>query len=89
MSICHVLPMRPAAPDPIEIHLIQGSDEAGEVAWYYLAICGSLVKSLFISLKCRTTDIEKYGVILASGFGEPDEDTKNYIRTLLKKEMHS
>lgn len=69
--------------DPIEIHLVHGNDEHGGRAYYYVAVHRSMVKDLFISLKCKTTDIELHGVILASGFGEPDEETMEYISTML------
>jgi len=72
-----------SASDPIEIHRVDGEDEHGRQAYYYVAIHRSQAKNLFVSLKLKTTNIEQYGVILTSGFGEPDEETQAYIRTFL------
>ncbi|MEJ0010638.1 MAG: hypothetical protein WDN72_09230 [Alphaproteobacteria bacterium] len=64
-----------------EIHLIRGKSTEGEPTYTYLAIYTHRVRDLKLSLLQKTTDLEDYGVIVASGFGEPDEATQAYIRT--------
>ncbi len=73
-----------SSPDPIEIHLVEGNNSENQQTYHYVALHRSAVRDLFISLKCKTTDIEHHGVILASGFGTPDAETLAYIQSLLK-----
>jgi hypothetical protein len=75
--------------DPIDIQLIRGVNIEGKHSYWYVALHRSMVKELFISLKCKTTYIEQYGVVLASGLGEPDEETKEYIHQMLIKKNDS
>jgi len=70
-----------------EIHLIRGLSEFGEQTYTYLAIYAHRVRDLKLSLITKTTDLEKFGVILKSGIGEPDNATKQYIaKTYLNEE---
>lgn len=66
--------------EKIEVHLVQGQDDSGAPMYVYLAVYASQVRDLNLSLITRTTDLEKYGVILASGEGEPSTEVKRYIQ---------
>ena len=77
-------PKAAPAHDPIRIQLIRSRDDDDRPTYFYLALHQTSEKPLFISLKCKTTDLERYGAILTSGYGEPDEDTRAYIASLLK-----
>ena len=63
-----------------EIHLIRGLSELGEQTYTYLAIYAHRARDLKLSLITKTTDLEKFGVIIKSGIGEPDDATKQYIQ---------
>lgn len=69
--------------DNLEIHLIRGTSSEGVPTYTYLALHADVVKDMQMSLMVKTTDLEEYGVVLASGEGEPDEDTRQYIAGLL------
>ena len=71
--------------DKIEIHLVYGKADDGTPNYTYLAIHASQAREMNLSLMIKTTDLEKYGVILASGEGEPSEETKSYIQSMLKE----
>lgn len=79
--------MRLAEPDlqeNIEIRLITGeSPDDGKPIYHYLALYSDMVRDLNLSLMLKTTELEQYGVILASGEGVPDDDTKAYVAEFL------
>jgi len=64
----------------VMIHLVRGKSTAGIPTYTYLAIYAHRVRDLKLSLITQATDLDKYGVILKSGIGEPDEATKRYIK---------
>ena len=66
--------------EKIEVHLVQGKSDSGIPMYAYLAVYASQVRDLNLSLITRVTDLEKYGVILASGEGEPSDEVKQYIQ---------
>ncbi len=63
----------------IEIQLIRGFNTDGERVYIYLALYKHRVRDLKLALMTKTTSPEDFGVIIASGEGEPDEETENYI----------
>jgi len=71
---------QPRNTKKVEIHLIRGKSLAGIPTYAYLAVYQHRVRDLKLSLMRNATDLEKYGVIIESGFGEPDEATQRYIR---------
>jgi hypothetical protein len=66
--------------EKIEVHLVRGKSDSGSPIYAYLAVYASQVRDLNLSLITRTTDLEKYGVILASGEGEPSNEVQQYIK---------
>lgn len=66
--------------EKIEVHLVRGKGDSGIHIYAYLAVYASQVRDLNLSLITRTTDLEKYGVMLASGEGEPSDEIKQYIQ---------
>jgi len=66
--------------EKIEVHLVRGKGDSGIHIYAYVAVYASQVRDLNLSLITRTTDLEKYGVILTSGEGEPTDKMKQYIQ---------
>lgn len=64
----------------VEIHLIRGESPHGVPTYHYLAVYSDRVRDMKLSLITKTTNLEDFGVIVASGEGEPDEETKAYIQ---------
>jgi hypothetical protein len=64
----------------VEIHLVRGKSPEGNPTYAYLAIYAHRVRDFLLSLKTRHTSLKDYGVVIASGEGEPDEATKHYIQ---------
>jgi len=80
MDFASKIDPKKGAKEKIEVHLVQGKDDDGISIYAYLAIYANQVRDLNLSLITRTTDLEKYGVILASGEGEPTDEVRQYIQ---------
>src|SRR5665213_293900 len=71
------------ANDRIEIHLVKGENSDGIPTYVYLALYASQARDMELSLMTKTTDLEQYGVVLASGEGKPSAEVKAYVDSML------
>jgi hypothetical protein len=65
----------------VEIALVRGENSKGVAIYSYVAIYPDMAKKLKQELLCKTTTLNDYGVVIASGEGEPSEEVQAYIQT--------
>lgn len=65
----------------IEIVLVRGENTKGIATYSYIAVYPDRAKKLKQELLCKTTQLDDYGVVIASGEGEPSEEVQAYIQT--------
>ncbi len=58
------------------IFLVQGRDKAKQALYHYIALRASDMSKFIQANKKGGCDVSKHGVILASGWGEPDDITR-------------
>ncbi len=66
-------------PENVELHLIQGKDEAGTPSYAFVATYPHLARQLKIALVFNKTELSKYGVVLATGTGEPTDEVRQQV----------
>ncbi|PIR34234.1 MAG: hypothetical protein COV36_01220 [Alphaproteobacteria bacterium CG11_big_fil_rev_8_21_14_0_20_44_7] len=69
--------------DDIEIHLVRGESIDGVQIYAYLATHAGKVKDLKLSLLLKETKLKDYGIIIASGEGEPTDEVREYVNQYL------